>query len=80
MIWTFERGDRVARLVTRFDPDKNEYVLQTDWSDGLSETERYTDADQFKLRILALEEQLLTEEWKQAGDSPQLISADWWKP
>ncbi len=80
MIWTFERGDRVARLVTRFDPDSGEYVLQTEWSDGLSETERYTDADEFKVRIMALEEQLLTEEWKQAGDSPQLISADWWKP
>jgi hypothetical protein len=80
MIWLFERGDRVARLVTRFDPTSTEYVLETQWSDGLLSTERFFDVAAFQRRILALERQLLSEEWTQAGDSPTLIVGDWWKP
>ena len=41
MIWLFERGDRVARLVTRFDTGSGEYVLEMEWSDGLPTTERW---------------------------------------
>jgi hypothetical protein len=80
MIWLFERGDRVARLITRFDPPTGEYVLEMEWSDGLATTERFADLAQFQARIMTLEHQLLSEEWRQAADSPQLISADWWKP
>jgi hypothetical protein len=80
MIWLFERGDRVVQLVTRFDTDSSEYVLEMQWSDGLSETERFRDYVRFKDRILELERQLAAEEWKQAGASPQFISGDWWKP
>lgn len=79
MIWLFERGDRVARLVTRFDTDRREYVLEIEWSDALPSTERFSDSATFQARILALEQQLVAEEWKQADDSPQLISTDWWK-
>lgn len=80
MIWLFERGDRVARLVTRFDPPTAEYVLEMEWSDGLATTERFTDVAAFQARILTLEKQLVAEEWKQATGSPELISEDWWKP
>ena len=80
MIWLFERGDRVARLVTRFETESGEYVLEMKWSDGLATTERFADVDAFQTRILIVERQLLSEEWQQAGDSPQLISSDWWKP
>ena len=75
----FERGSRVTRLVTRVDPATSEYVLDVDWSDGASSTERFTDADSFKTRLLALEQQLLAEDWKHADSSPKLIG-DWWKP
>lgn len=80
MIWLFERGDRVARLITRFDTASSEYILEMEWSDGLSTTERFADFTQFQTRIIALEQQLLSEEWRQAAGSPQLISGDWWKP
>jgi hypothetical protein len=80
MIWLFERGDRVARLVTRLDTPSGEYVLEMEWSDGLSSTERFSDFMQFQARVITLEHQLLSEEWRQADGSPQLISADWWKP
>jgi hypothetical protein len=80
MIWLFERGDRVVQLVTRFDAGSGEYVLEMQWSDGLSETERFRDYVTFKTRIVDLEQQLAAEEWKQSGDSPQIISGDWWKP
>jgi hypothetical protein len=79
MIWLFERGNRVTRLVTRFDPASSDYVLDVDWSDGASSTERFVDAESFKLRLLALEQQLLAEDWKHADGSPKLIG-DWWKP
>jgi hypothetical protein len=79
MIWLFERGNRATRLVTRLDPDTSEYVLDVDWSDGASSTERFADQDSFKTRLLALEQQLLAEDWKHADTSPQLIG-DWWKP
>ena len=80
MIWLFERGDRVAKLVTRFDTGSGEYVLDMEWSDGLATTERFADFSAFQSRIVALEQKLLTEEWKQAAGSPELISEDWWKP
>lgn len=79
MIWLFERGNRVTRLVTRFDPATSEYSLDVDWSDGASSTERFADTDSFKQRLIALEQQLLAEEWKHSEGSPQLIG-DWWKP
>jgi len=79
MIWLFERGNRVTRLVTRFEPAASEYVLDVDWSDGASSTERFGDAETFKTRLLALEQQLLAEDWQHKDGSPQLIG-DWWKP
>ena len=66
MVWLFERGNRVTRLVTRFEPASSEYVLDVDWSDGASSTERFGDTDTFKARLLALEQQLLAEDWKHA--------------
>lgn len=80
MIWLFERGDRVARLVTRFDTASNEYVLEMEWSDGLAATERFGDFSAFQKRVISLEHQLLAEEWRQSAGSPQLIAGDWWKP
>ncbi len=80
MIWLFERGDRVARLITRIDPGSGIYVLEMEWSDGLVTTERFSESAAFRTRLLALEQQLMAEEWKPAGNSPQFIGEDWWKP
>ena len=79
MIWLFERGDRVTRLVTRHDAATSEFVLEVEWSDGTSTTERFSDTESFKERLLALEHQLVAEEWHPAAGSPQL-TGDWWKP
>ena len=79
MIWLYERGNRVTRLVTRFDPAVPEYILDVDWSDGASSTERFADTESFKIRLIALEQQLLAEDWKPADGSPKLIG-DFWKP
>jgi hypothetical protein len=54
--------------------------LAVEWSDGLLTTERFSHGAAFQSRVVMLEQQLLAEEWKQAGDSPALISGDWWKP
>lgn len=79
MVWLFERGSRVTRLVTRFDTASGEYLLDVNWSDGASSTERFGNTESFKTRLLALEQQLLAEDWKHSDGSPQLIG-DWWKP
>ena len=79
MIWLFERGNRVTRLVTRFDTETADYVLDVEWSDGASSTERFADAETFKTRLIALEQQLLAEDWRPADGSPQLIG-EFWKP
>ena len=79
MIWLFERGHRVPRLVTRFDTETADYVLDVEWSDGASSTERFADAETFKTRLIALEQQLLAEDWRPADGSPQLIG-EFWKP
>jgi hypothetical protein len=79
MIWLFERGDRVVRLVTRFDTETREYVLDVEWSDGLSKTERFRDCAEFGARAVELEKRLEAEQWKQAG-APRLIVGDWWMP
>jgi len=54
MIWLFERCDRVARLVTRFDTPSGEYILEMEWSDGLASTERFSDFTQFQARVITL--------------------------
>jgi len=59
MIWLYERGDRVTRLVTRFDPACGEYVLEMEWSDGLPTIERFSDVVTFQSRIVTLEQQLV---------------------
>jgi hypothetical protein len=76
MTWLFERGDRWARLVTRFHPGGGGYVLVMEWSNGLTTTERFSDVATFQTRILALEQQLATEGWKASPDSPQPTSDD----
>ena len=81
MIWLFERGDeRMRDSPSRFDTTTGEYVLDMEWSDGLATTERFADFTAFQTRILTLERQLVSEEWRQATVLPQLIAADWWKP
>lgn len=79
MIWLFERGDRATRVVTRLDSVTSEYILEVQWSDGAATLETFSDPESFKARLVALEQQLVAEEWKPADGSPRL-TGDWWKP
>ena len=76
MIWLFERGREVLRLETRFDSVDNEYVLVVVWAGGRTETERFSDAAAFDLRLRLLEQQLAAEHWVQVG-SPMIMSDGW---
>lgn len=79
MIWSFERGDEVIRLVTRIDNGKGDYVLVIEWAERPSETERFTDYAAYQERLLALESQLAADRWTLIG-SPEILPDGWRGP
>ena len=79
MIWSFERGDEVIRLVTRIDNGKGDYVLVIEWAERSPETERFTDYAAYQARLLALERQLAADRWTLIG-SPEILPDGWRGP
>lgn len=76
MLWFFERNDQSLRLETRYDNDTSEYVLILNWPDGHEETERFTDREEYRLRLVALENSFETQRWVRHG--PPMILPDGW--
>ena len=79
MIWSFERGDEVIRLVTRIDNGQGDYVLVIEWAERPSETERFADYAAYQARLLALESQLAADRWTLIG-SPKILPDGWRGP
>lgn len=79
MIWSFERGDEVIRLITRIDNGKGDYVLVIEWAERPSETERFADYAAYQARLLALERQLAADRWTLIG-SPEILPDGWRGP
>jgi len=75
MVWFFERNDEFLRVETRYDRDTAEFVLITHAPDGGEQTERFTDAVTFRLRLEALECQLEATHWTQHG--PLFLHDGW---
>jgi hypothetical protein len=80
MIWLFERGAEIVRLVTRYDEASKEYSVAIEWTDGRSERESFTDLVTFHSRILSLERQLAAEHWTLRAGSPQILADGWRGP
>jgi hypothetical protein len=78
MIWLFERGDRIARMTTRWDAPASEYVLEVEWVEGQAVTERFADPSAFATRLVALEQLLRAQGWIQSADSPEMLAANPW--
>jgi len=77
MIWFFERGEEVVRLVTRYDQTSKEYAVAIEWMDGRSEKETFTDLATFHSRVLSLERQLASEHWTLRAGSPRILAEGW---
>jgi hypothetical protein len=76
MVWLFERDEESLKLETRYDNATREYVVVVQYPDGREETERFTDQEKYRLRLVALENHLETERWLR--DGPPMILADGW--
>lgn len=76
MLWFFDRDDQHLRLETRYDNDTSEFVLIVNWPDDREETERFTDREAYRPRLVALETRFETERWVRGG--PPLILLDGW--
>jgi hypothetical protein len=76
VVWFYKRHDGALRIETRFDAVTNEYVLDVAWPDRPAETERFSDAEQFRIRTVALERQLDADNWTQIG-GPDILPHGW---
>lgn len=79
MLWFFERSDEQIEIETRFDNDALEYVVTVRWPDGRAHTERFPDAARFRTRLLALEQELQDEHWRNTG-TPLFLPEGWPRP
>jgi len=67
MVWFWSRSGQELHLETTFDNETSEFVLTMVWSDGRRETERFTNLEEFRVRLVATEERLQAERWKNSG-------------
>jgi len=79
MIWLFERAEQIVKLETRYDKKRKEYSVAIMRPDAVPEIERYAIFTEFHARILALEQQLESDHWRQTG-RPTVIPSDWCGP
>jgi hypothetical protein len=76
MVWFFDRDDQHVEVETRFDNDTLEYVLAVRWPDGHANVERHPDAESFRTRVMALDRELKSMNWRNTG-SPALLPEGW---
>jgi hypothetical protein len=65
MIWFFERDDQELRVETRYANDTGEYLLVICCPDG-DQCERFTNAAEFRSRLIEIERRLDAERWARA--------------
>lgn len=67
MIWFWSRENQEMRLETRYDNDTAEFVVAIQYPDGRQESERFSDIEVLRKRLIALEQKFAAEHWTQAG-------------
>lgn len=76
MLWVYSRGLDNLRIETSFENATNEYVL-TSTRGPDRESERFHDAQAFRVRLEALECEIAGNQWTQVGGP--IFLRDGWK-
>jgi hypothetical protein len=79
VIWFFQRADEEMRVITRFDRNSEEYVVEIEWPQRDKIIERYTDYGAFNVRVQRLHMELLESRWAQNG-TPAVMNDGWRGP
>jgi len=67
MVWFWSRAGQELHLETAFDNDTSEFVVTMVGTDGRREIERFTNLEEFRARLVAIEQRLQTDRWKNSG-------------
>jgi hypothetical protein len=67
MVWFWIRDNEELKLETRYDNDTSEFVVTVESLNGVPTTERFTNIDDFKSRLIELEHHLEADRWKNSG-------------
>ena len=76
MLWFFDGDEGQCEVETRYDNGTSEYVLIVRWPDGHANEQRCPDLDTFRARILALNDDLKSKNWRNTG-SPIVLPDGW---
>ena len=76
MVWFFERNVDTRELETRYDNETSEYVLELRGPGLPPQAERFTDAEAFRVRLVALERILGNQRWRRQGP-PIILPSGW---
>jgi YD repeat-containing protein len=76
MVWFFSRDEKDLRIETRYDNDAADYVLVVHWPDGRVQTEHFSTASQFRVRLIELQKYIEDEGWR-SSRSPEIIADGW---
>jgi hypothetical protein len=74
MVWVFERSVDLRELETRYDNETSEFVLELRGPELPPQTEWFTDAEAFRVRLVALERILGDQRWRRRGPPISLPS------
>ncbi len=72
MVWFWTRDSQELKVETRYDNDTLEFVVTVESVQGIPKTERFKNMDDFRNRLIELEEHLEADRWKNTGP-PLLI-------
>jgi len=76
MLWFYTRDQQALTVETRYDNDTAEYVAIVIGASGAPESTRFKSAAQFREWLLALERNLIGQNWKPDG-APHILPDGW---
>ena len=79
MLFFYKRDDKSLRVETRFDNDTSEFTTILHYPDGAQEVERFRDAEEYRVWLVALENRLEHDRWTRKGP-PVILPDGWPKP
>lgn len=79
MLFFYKRDETSLRVETRYDNDTAEFTTILHYPDGAQEVERFRNAEDYRVWLVALENRLETDRWVRKG-APVILPDGWPKP